>query len=58
MFMRVKISYYQAFIGSPHAGVARAAMGALEVSNGALECRDVSKRSSYKGLFLVCLMDP
>ena len=29
----------------------------LEVSDGALECTNVSKRSSYKGLFFVCLMD-
>ena len=43
-------------IGSPHVGVARAGIGALEVSHGALECTDVSKRSSYKALFLVCLV--
>ena len=44
-------------IGSPCTGVARAGIGELEVSDGALESTNVSKRSSYKGLFLVCLMD-
>ena len=28
----------------------------LEASDGALECVDVAKRSSYKALFLVCLV--
>ena len=46
-----------ASIGSPCVSVARAGTGALEVSDGALECIDVSKRSSYKGLFLVCIMN-
>ena len=46
-----------ASISSPCADVARAGIGALEVSDGDLECTNVSKRSSYKGLFLVCLMD-
>ena len=33
-------------------------MGALDcVSDGALECSAVLNRSSYKGLFLVCVMD-
>ena len=43
-------------ISSSHAGVARAGIGALEVFDGALECADVSKRSSYKMLLLVCLV--
>ena len=46
-----------ASIDSPHAGVARPGTGALDVFDGALECTDVSKRSSYKGLFFVGLMD-
>ena len=46
-----------ASIGSPRVGVARDSIGALEVFDGALECMDVSKMSSYKGLFLVCLVD-
>ena len=29
----------------------------IEASDGAMECTDVSKRSSYKELFLVCLVD-
>ena len=29
----------------------------IEASDGAIECTDVSKRSSYKELFLVCLVD-
>ena len=45
-----------ASIGSPHPGMAIASIGSLEASDGALECVDVSKRSSYKALFLVCLV--
>ena len=44
-------------IGSPRPGVARAGIGALEASDGARDGADVSNRSSYKGLFLVCLVD-
>ena len=43
-------------IGSPRLGVARAGRESIEASDGALECVDVAKRSSYKALFLVCLM--
>ena len=43
-------------ISSPHPGVAMAGMESLEASDGALECADVAKRSSYKVLFLVCLV--
>ena len=28
----------------------------IEASDGAIECTDLSKRSSYKALFLVCLV--
>ena len=45
-----------ASIGSPCANVARAGIESLEASDGAIECTDVSKRSSYKALFLVCLV--
>ena len=44
-------------IGSPRAGVTRANIGALEASDGAIDGADVLNRSSYKGLFLVCLVD-
>ena len=39
--------------GSSCPGVARAGIGSLEASDGAL---DVSNKSSYMGLFLVCLV--
>ena len=45
------------FIGSPHTSVARAGIGSLEASDGAIDGMDVSNRLSYKGLFLVCLVD-
>ena len=45
-----------ASIDSPHAGVARAGIESIEASEGAIEYTDVSKRSSYKALFLVCLV--
>ena len=43
-------------IGSPCPSVAMAGRESLEASDGALECADVAKRSSYKALFLVCLV--
>ena len=43
-------------IGSPHPGVAMAGIESLEASDAAVECVDVAKRSSYKALFLVCLV--
>ena len=46
-----------ASIGSPRSGVAGTGIESLEASDGAIECTDVSKRSSYKELFLVCLVD-
>ena len=46
-----------ASIGSPRLGVARAGIRSLEASDGAIDGTDVSNRSSYKGLFLVCLVD-
>ena len=46
-----------ASIGSPHSGVAGTGIESIEASDGAIECTDVSKRSSYKALFLVCLVD-
>ena len=42
-----------ASIGSPRPGVAIAGRESLEASDGAL---DEANRSSYKGLFLVCLV--
>ena len=45
-----------ASIGSPRAGVARAGIESLEAFDGAIERMNVSKRSSYKALFLVCLV--
>ena len=36
--------------------MARVGIESIEASDGAIECTDVSKRSSYKELFLVCLM--
>ena len=46
-----------ASIGSPRAIVARAGIGSLEGSNGAIDGADVLNRLSYKGLFLVYLVD-
>ena len=43
-------------IDSPRPDVVMTGIKSLEASDGALECADVSKRSSYKALFLVCLM--
>ena len=43
-------------IGSPRPGVAMAGRESLEAYDGALKCMDVAKRSSYKALFLVCLV--
>ena len=45
-----------ASIGSPCPGVAMAGIESLEASDGALECVDGAKRSSYKALFLVWLV--
>ena len=46
-----------ASIGYSCVVVARACIEALEASDGAIAGVDVSNRSSYKGLFLVCLVD-
>ena len=37
--------------------MARDGIGSLEASDGAIDGADVSNRSSYNGLFLVCLVD-
>ena len=43
-------------MGSPCPSVAMAGRESIEAFDGALECVDVAKRSSYKALFLVCLV--
>ena len=37
--------------------MAGAGIESIEAFDGAMECTDVSKRSSYNELFLVCLVD-
>ena len=37
--------------------MARAGIGSLKASDGAIDAADVLNRSSYEGLLLVCLVD-